>query len=702
VRCLTDAGRLVTDRNAVGVNDDREVPGEQKIVAWLGLGTVAYVALGLLGRATIPDGEVLSLVWPAAGIAMLMFGLTPRRWWWLAALLVAAAALPVNFFTGASASQAAVFAVSNVFQAVVAVLLLRALAPYLLGAGGRDPLERLQDFWAVLASCVVAALAGAVVGSFGRGLLGDWTLGDGVVWWARNATGSLALFTTGIFALATWQQVRRPGGKAELGAILRERATEMLLIVTVTLLLYLAFFVDPWLPVAFPLLVPTVWVGLRFAPLPVALHSLAVSAAVVVFTLTEHGPFASLDSWAQQVLVSQLFIGLVFCLGTLLAVSRGERLTLTRTLATAQLAAQNQAELMSTIIDSMHDGVSVIDERGQVVLRNPAGAAMVQGHPTAPSSTGDYRFVMQTLDGRELSGQDFPWARAMVGEDVADEDTVVVFDDGTPSRTFSVSARRLPSSNEDGLQQAVVIYHDVTTDRAQRSELESFAGVVAHDLLGPLTMVEGWAEMLASDLNANGSLAGPDASLKVGRISAGAQGMRRLIQDLLESSTSRDQTLHSTVVDLDSMARWVAEHRPEMTSSAPPYVEVASLPEVYADGAMVRRLLDNLIGNAIKYVAPGEVARVTVTARDVDDMVEVTVADEGIGIPADQRDRVFEAFHRATGAAEYDGHGIGLSVCKRIVERHGGRISAEPPLGERGARIVFTLPAASAATPPTM
>ena len=687
-------------QDAVEVNGDHEMPTGTKVVAWLGLGTVAYVALGLLGRATIPDGEVLSLVWPAAGVAMLMFGLTPRRWWWLAALLVAGAALPVNFLTGASASQTAVFAVSNVLQGVVAVLLLRALAPHLLGAGGKDPLERLQDFWAVLASCVVAALAGAVVGGVGRGLLGDWTLGDGVVWWARNAAGSVALFTTGILALATWHRTRRPGGTAELGAILRARATEMLLIITVTALLYLAFFVDPWLPVAFPLLVPTVWVGLRFAPTSVALHSLAVSAAVVVFTLAGHGPFATLDTWAQEVLVSQLFVGLVFCLGTLLALSRGERLALTRTLATAQRAAQNQAELMSTIIDSMHDGVSVIDERGRVVLRNAAGAAMVQGHPTAPSHTGDYRFVMQRLDGRELSGQDLPWARAMVGDDVADEDIVIVFDDGTPSRTFSVSARRLPSMNGTGHQQAVVIYHDVTADRAQRSELESFAGVVAHDLLGPLTMVEGWAEMLASDLSDNGSLAGPDASPKVDRIRVGAQGMRQLIQDLLESSTSRDQTLRSTVVDLDSMARSVAEHRPEMTSSAAPDVEVASLPEVYADGAMVRRLLDNLIGNAIKYVVPGEVAHVTVTARDVDDMVEVTVADEGIGIPADQRDRVFEAFQRAAGATEYDGHGIGLSVCKRIVERHGGRISAEPPLGERGARIVFTLPASRAAAPP--
>jgi signal transduction histidine kinase len=213
-------------------------------------------------------------------------------------------------------------------------------------------------------------------------------------------------------------------------------------------------------------------------------------------------------------------------------------------------------------------------------------------------------------------------------------------------------------------------------------------------------MVEGWAEMLASDLTDNGSLAGPDASPKVDRIRVGAQGMRQLIQDLLESSTSRDQTLRSNVVDLDAMARSIAEHRPEMASSAAPYVEISDLPEVYADGAMVRRLLDNLIGNAIKYVAPGEIAHVAVTARSVDDMVEVTVADEGIGIPAGQREQVFEAFHRATGALEYDGHGIGLSVCKRIVERHGGRISAEPPLGEHGARIVFSLPAVRATTPP--
>ena len=72
----------------------------------------------------------------------------------------------------------------------------------------------------------------------------------------------------------------------------------------------------------------------------------------------------------------------------------------------------------------------------------------------------------------------------------------------------------------------------------------------------------------------------------------------------------------------------------------------------------------------------------------------MTVSDEGIGIPASERDQIFDAFHRASTALDYDGHGIGLAVCKKIVERHGGRIAARAPLGPKGTRIVFTLPAA--------
>ena len=160
-----------------------------------------------------------------------------------------------------------------------------------------------------------------------------------------------------------------------------------------------------------------------------------------------------------------------------------------------------------------------------------------------------------------------------------DEDIVMVFDDGSPSRTFSVSARRLPSMNE---QRAAAGGDDLPrrhrrTGRSARSSSPS-PGVVAHDLLGPLAMVDGWAEMLAIDLADNEQ---PDQGRrqtpKVDRIRAGAEGMRQLIEDLLESSTSRDQQLRSTVVDLDSVARSVAEHASRGGDrDAPPYVEIGS------------------------------------------------------------------------------------------------------------------------------
>ncbi len=177
--------------------------------------------------------------------------------------------------------------------------------------------------------------------------------------------------------------------------------------------------------------------------------------------------------------------------------------------------------------------------------------------------------------------------------------------------------------------------------------------------------------------------------------------MRQLIGDLLESSTSRDQQLRSTRRPrLDGLVRSIADQRSSVATGTPPRIEIGPLPEVYADAAMIRQLLDNLIGNAVKYVVPGEVARVTVTGRRVGDLVEVTVADEGIGIPADERDQIFEPFHRAHPRHGYDGHGIGLSVCKRIVERHGGRIYARTTARRAGRRIVFSLPAVRAATPP--
>ena len=483
-------------------NSDRQTHG-----SWLVLGAGAYFALGLLGRITIDDGEVLSLVWPAAGAAMLLFGLADVRWWGLVALLVGVTTIGLNLLTGATATQAGIFVVSNILQAMCAVLILRALAPRLWGAGGDRPLDQLTDFWPVVAASVVGSLVGAAVGALGRGLLlDDWSATDLAVWWCRNATGCIVIFTTVLLARAAWPTLRGPAGRATLLANVRARALEAGLLVAFTLTIYLGVFgVFAFLPVAFLLLVPTVWAGLRFSALGVALHSLAVCTLVVAFTLQERGPFAAVGPWSEEVLVAQLFIALVFCLGILLSLGRGERLSLTANLSSARAVSESQAEVLSAIIDTMHDGVTLIDESGQVLRRNPAGAELVRTETDRLNNIGEWHFTMTTHDGRALREDEYPWVRAIAGENVVDQDIVIVFADGSPSRTLAVSARRLPT-REGGKRQAVMVYHDVTSDRAQRTALESFARVVAHDLRGPLGVIDGWTEMLALDLEDAGRL----------------------------------------------------------------------------------------------------------------------------------------------------------------------------------------------------
>jgi len=112
-------------------------------------------------------------------------------------------------------------------------------------------------------------------------------------------------------------------------------------------------------------------------------------------------------------------------------------------------------------------------------------------------------------------------------------------------------------------------------------------------------------------------------------------------------------------------------------------------------GVQTCALLIYLIGNAIKYTAPDATPVLTITSRHLDGAVEVTVADNGIGIPAGQHKAIFDNFHRAhRDAAAYGGSGLGLAICQRIVARHGGTISAADNPGG-GSRFIFTLPAAS-------
>jgi microcystin-dependent protein len=258
----------------------------------------------------------------------------------------------------------------------------------------------------------------------------------------------------------------------------------------------------------------------------------------------------------------------------------------------------------------------------------------------------------------------------------------------------SVDGRPLdPSAGQHG---AVAVFHDITELRRYEAELSVFAGVVAHDLKAPLAVIRGHCEtardVLADEPESPALVEGRE-TLK--RIMNAVDRMGALIDTLLAYTTARDAPLRLQRVALGPLvADVIAERTGHLRSSGRPDIYVGPLPDVTVDPAMLRHVVDNLVGNALKYVQPDRVARVDITAAPAEPgWTRIEIADRGIGIPDDDKPNIFETFHRATSAVGYAGTGLGLAICSRIVERHGGVIGvADNPGG--GTRFHFTLPLA--------
>ncbi|GAA3448120.1 sensor histidine kinase [Planomonospora venezuelensis] len=228
--------------------------------------------------------------------------------------------------------------------------------------------------------------------------------------------------------------------------------------------------------------------------------------------------------------------------------------------------------------------------------------------------------------------------------------------------------------------------------REREAELEGFAAVAAHDLKSPLTVVAGYCELVEDHLSERSD---PQVNTWLSRVRAGTRRMQQLIDDLLNYAAAGDGSLDLAEIDLNTMVGDIVAERTSHLDHDRPHIESGRLPVVVADPARLRQVLDNLIGNAIKYVRHGVAAQIDISAEQDGPMWRIAVADHGIGIAPDQRDAVFGAFNRARGSEGYPGTGLGLAICRRIVNHHGGEIHAEDNTGG-GSRFVFTLPVAPA------
>lgn len=218
------------------------------------------------------------------------------------------------------------------------------------------------------------------------------------------------------------------------------------------------------------------------------------------------------------------------------------------------------------------------------------------------------------------------------------------------------------------------------------AELQQFAYVASHDLQEPLRMVASYTQLLAKRYK---DKLDDDAHEFIDFAVDGANRMQQLIHDLLDysrvgSEAKTFETIDCTVVFkhvMSNLSATIQEHHAEITHD--------ELPILQAHSTLLMQVFQNLIGNALKFQGTDN-PKLHVSAKSLSLGWEFSIRDNGIGIPPDQADRIFDIFQRLHSRKEYSGTGIGLAICKRIVEKHAGRIWVESELG-KGSTFYFTI-----------
>ena len=222
------------------------------------------------------------------------------------------------------------------------------------------------------------------------------------------------------------------------------------------------------------------------------------------------------------------------------------------------------------------------------------------------------------------------------------------------------------------------------------AELEQFAYVASHDLQEPLRMIASYNQLLARRYK--GKL-GEDADEFIAFTVEGVTRMQRLINDLLAYSRIGTRGGQVTKVALEEMVTEAKSNLAKAIEESNAEIVVpGALPDIAGDRSQIGQLLQNLIGNAIKFRRADQRPRIEITAHRKGPWCQITVADNGLGIEAQYFERIFVIFQRLNAREDYPGTGIGLALCKKIVERHGGKIWLRSTPGS-GTQMLFTLPA---------
>ena len=358
----------------------------------------------------------------------------------------------------------------------------------------------------------------------------------------------------------------------------------------------------------------------------------------------------------------------------------------------SQLA--HERNRLGAVIDALGDGLCVLDAAGSVVRSNPAADALMAAEPGALSGT---ELLLPSDDPPLAEARKLVYVALRTGVPVRVNQAWFL---SRANAKFPVSFVVNPLSATGG---AVLVFRDIAeriaveeklnayATRLERSnkELQDFAYVASHDLQEPLRKIQAFCDRLPPLLEGNTSETALDY---LSRVAGAAARMQELINDLLDFSRVSRSILQDAPAPLQAIVQDAVGDLDIRIEQSGAIVQVDELPIVSVDASLIRQVFQNLISNALKFARPGIAPRVHVFAQPAPaGYVQVCIADNGIGFEPRFGERIFEIFQRLHGRGQYAGTGIGLAVCRRIVERHGGSIRAESAPGA-GATFVIMLP----------
>jgi PAS domain S-box-containing protein len=363
----------------------------------------------------------------------------------------------------------------------------------------------------------------------------------------------------------------------------------------------------------------------------------------------------------------------------------------------AQLKLEEQKTFFESILNNLPADIVVFDRNHRYVFLNPRA---VKSDEIREWLVGRDDFDYIALRGLDISIAEK--RRERFNSVAADREPVQWVDEYTSPEGTSYVLRKLHPVFDDNGELLFVIGYGIDISESKtgeeklrqlyselkhaNKELEQFSYMVSHDLQEPLRMVTGFLQLLKLETE---DLLSKDAKEYISFATDGAERMKEMIKALLQYSRVGTTNEDFTVVDLDEVVKYVKHVLNEKIEEKHASITTTGLGKVYGIETLLNQLFMNLVSNSLKY-NNSSMPQIEIECREEKDHFLFYVKDNGIGIDPKFFDKIFGIFHRLHARNEYAGTGLGLAICKKITEKHGGRIWVESNTG-KGATFYFTL-----------